>query len=250
MASFELHNLSLTYPVFHPGDQTVRKAVREIAMGGFIRSTGRRSVEICALDNINLSAVDGDRLGIIGQNGAGKTTLLKVLAGIYKPQSGSVRRTGRTAAVINPSIGLSPGLSGYDNIENIGLLSGLALAEIHARIPDIEEFTELGEFLSLPVETYSAGMRTRLAFAVATSLNPEILIADENLATGDAHFVQRAKARMREMMDRSSILVIASHGLSTIRDLCNRAILLQHGKLVADGPVEDVIKKYQEMQAQ
>ena len=249
MALVELQDVSLAYPVFGPRDRTVTTTVKDIATGGFIRRTGRRSVEVCALDGIDLSATDGDRLGIVGHNGAGKTTLLKVLAGIYKPQTGSVRRTGKTASVINPSIGLSPGLSGYENIENIGLLTGLTWAEISARVPDIEEFTELGEFLSLPVETYSAGMKTRLAFAVATSLNPEILIADENLGAGDAHFLARAKARMSQMMDRSSILVVASHSVTTLKRLCNRAIVLKHGRIVADGPVEDVIANYQRRSA-
>ena len=243
MTFFELTDISLSYPVFHATDQSVKTAVKSIATGGFIRRSGR-AVEIQALENINLSGSNGDRIGIIGHNGAGKTTLLKILAGIYNPQRGTIRRRGNTVAVINPSIGLDPALTGYENIENVGLLSGLAWPEIRERVPDIEEFTELGEFLSLPVSAYSAGMKIRLAFAVATSLHPDILIADENLGTGDAHFIQRAQARMQSMMDRSSILVIASHSLPTIKRLCNRAILLEHGKIVADGEVEEVIKVY------
>lgn len=245
MASFQLKDVSLSYQVFSGGDRSVKSAVKSFASGGTIRHKSARIIEVQAIRNVDLGAGDGDRIGVIGHNGAGKTSLLKVIAGIYRPQKGSIERRGRTVAVINPAVGLDPQQSGYENIETIGLLSGLSWPGIRASVPDIEEFTELGEFLSLPVSSYSAGMKARLAFAVATSLHPEILIADENLATGDAHFVQRAQQRMQEMMEKSSILVLASHSLSTLRQLCNRAILMDHGRIVADGDVEEVIKKYQ-----
>lgn len=245
MASFRLNNVSLSYRVFSGGERSVTSAVKSIATGGVIRHTNGRNLEIQALRDIQLRAGDGDRVGVIGHNGAGKTSLLKVIAGIYRPQQGSIERRGKTVAVINPAVGLDPMQTGYENIETIGLLSGLSWPQIRAAIPDIEAFTELGEFLSLPVSSYSAGMKARLAFAVATSLNPEILIADENLATGDAHFVQRARQRMQDMMEKSSILVLASHSLSTLRQLCNRAILMDHGQIVADGEVEEVVGNYQ-----
>lgn len=246
MASIELRDISLNYRVFSPVDLSVKAAVRSLATGGLIRSSGWRSVEICALTGISLTVGDGERVGLIGHNGSGKTTLLKVIAGIYRAQYGSIRRAGKTVAVINPGNGLQQDITGYENIENIGLLSGLRHSEIKARIPEIVEFTELGEFLSLPVSTYSSGMQTRLAFAVATSLNPEILIVDENIGAGDARFFERAQKRMEAMMNRSSILVLASHSLPTVQQLCRRAILLEHGRIVADGPVEQVIARYRE----
>jgi ABC-2 type transport system ATP-binding protein/lipopolysaccharide transport system ATP-binding protein len=244
MASIELRDISLYYPVLQPVDLSMKSALRTLAPGGEIRRLGRRSIEVRALEGINLTLKDGERLGVIGHNGAGKTTFLKVLAGIYRAQRGSFKRSGRLAAVINPANGLQMEISGRENIENMGLLSGLSHAEIQDRIPEIEEFTELGDFLSLPVGTYSTGMMMRLAFAVATSLSPDILVADENLSTGDARFVQRAKERMLAMMKRSSLLVLASHSLEMLPTLVNRAILLERGHIVADGPVRDVIAQY------
>ena len=245
MAEIELREVSLTYPVYGAGGRTVGALARPWGAGGLVQRMKGGRVEVCALNGISISAHDGDRVGIIGRNGAGKTTLLKVAAGIYRPQAGSIVRQGRTVAVINPSVGLDKVLTGYENIETIGLLSGLSRSEIRERLPDIEAFTELGDFLKLPVSTYSAGMATRLAFAVATSLHPEILIADENLGTGDAHFMEKARERMQAMMGRSSLLLLASHSLEIVRRICNRAILLDHGSIVADGQVEAVISAYQ-----
>lgn len=244
MASFEIHGVSLRYPVFQAADLSMRSKVKSMMTGGSIKRSGRRQVEVSALDNISLTAREGDKIGLVGHNGAGKTTLLKVLAGIYRPQSGRIHRVGKTISVINPSMGMNPALTGYENIENLLLLFGLSGKEIRARMPDIEEFTELGDFLSLPVNSYSAGMRTRLAFSVATSFHPEILLIDEHLAAGDAGFMERAKARMRTMMERSSILVLASHSLPTIAEMCSRAVLLEHGSIIADGSPNAVIEAY------
>jgi len=245
MAFIELEQLSLSYPILHAVDLNLKAALRTFGSGGAIaRGARKNSLEVRALVDINFRAVDGDRIGVIGHNGAGKTTFLKVLAGIYRPQRGSIRRDGYTVAILNPSNGLQQDFTGYQNIENIGLLSGLTPSEIKRRIPDIVEFTELGEFLALPVSTYSSGMQTRLAFGVATSLNPEILIADENIGTGDARFIARAEQRMRAMMEQSSILVVASHSLATLQHMCNRAILFEHGRIIADGPVDVVAEQY------
>ncbi len=248
MASFDLDNITLSYPVFHAPDLSVKLVVRKIATGGMIRHRTKRHVEVLALDGVSLSAKDGDKIGIIGHNGAGKTSLIKVVAGIYRPQQGRIIRHGKTVAVINPSMGIDPQLTGYDNIKILCLLSGLTRCEIKSQISEIAEFTELGDFLKLPVATYSAGMQMRLAFAVATSLHPDILIADENLGTGDTHFLKRAQERMRAMMDRSSILVLASHSLPNIKEMCNRAILLEHGRIVFDGSVHEAISRYQQQQ--
>lgn len=222
----------------------MRSALKSAVTGGLISRKGRRGLEIVALENINLTAKSGDKIGLLGHNGAGKTTLLKVLAGIYRPQAGHIHRVGKTVSVINPSMGLNASLSGSENIENLLLLFGLNWSDIRARNPEIEEFTELGDFIRLPVNTYSAGMRTRLAFAVATSFHPEILVIDEHLAAGDDRFMRRAKERMRLMMERSSILVLASHSLPVVKEICNRAVLLEHGHIVADGSPDEVISIY------
>lgn len=249
MAEIDLQDIVLRYPVYGRKSRSVVAAAKSVGTGGIIRRTKRRHVEVTALDGITLSARDGDRIGILGPNGAGKTTLLKAAAGILKPNEGRIRRIGSTIAVLNPSIGLEQTLTGHENIEQIALLYGLSRREIAAIRPDIEQFTELGEFLDLPVETYSAGMQTRLAFGVATAFHPEILVADENIATGDAHFVAKAQERMRAMMERSSVLLLATHSVDTIKMLCNRAILMEHGSITADGSVDEVVRMYFENSA-
>ncbi len=244
MAELFLKNISLSYPVYGSGaGRSLVTAAKSISTGGVIRRTGHRHVEVDALADVHLTARDGDRIGILGHNGAGKTTLLKVAAGILKPDKGRIRRVGRTVAVINPAVGLSPNLTGYENIEQIALLYGMSRGEIAELRPDVQDFSELGEFLDLPVSTYSPGMKTRLAFGVATAFQPDILVADENIGTGDATFVKKARDRMRVMMDRASILLLATHSVKTIETLCSRAILMEHGRVIADGDVTDIVSR-------
>lgn len=245
MASISLKKIWLSYPVLQGTDLSIKSAFAPLRKtGGVLRQVGRGRVEVNAINGISLEIADGERVGLVGHNGAGKTSLLKVMAGIYKPQQGSIRRTGRTVAVINPNNGLHLDLTGRENIEVMGLLWSLSPAEINARIADIEAFTELGEFLSLPVSTYSAGMLTRLAFAVATSLDPGILLVDETFGAGDQQFVARAMLRMEAMMARSKILVFASHDLATLTKLTTRALLIERGSVVADGPTEEIARLY------
>jgi len=226
---------------------SLKSSLKSAATGGKIRkseATNSSKYEVLALDEISFSVKSGEKVGIIGHNGAGKTTLLKLIAGIYSASSGHFEREGTVGTVINPSNGLKMNISGYENIENIGLLSGLSLKEIRELIPGIMEFTELGPFLNLPVEAYSTGMKARLAFAVATALSPEILIVDENLSTGDQAFVEQAKKRMRSMINRSEILILASHSLAMLPSFVDRLLLLDGGKIKMDGPVKEVIKVY------
>jgi ABC-type polysaccharide/polyol phosphate transport system ATPase subunit len=190
---------------------------------------------------------EGDRLGLIGHNGSGKSTLLKVIAGIYEPVEGRVSVEGRVTPLFDTMPGLDPEDNGYENIVTAGLLFGLSRDEIEKKIPDIEKFSELGEYLSLPVRTYSAGMVMRLGFALATSLDPGILLLDEAIGTGDARFVDRAIERMHQFIGRSRIVVLASHAAPLLHSICNKAALLHAGHLLEIGPVADIWSKYEEI---
>ena len=183
-------------------------------------------------------------LGLIGHNGAGKSTLLKVFAGVYKPDSGSIRTDGRVSPLFNSAPGLDPDDNGYENIATCGMFLGMSREEINRKLPDIVAFCELGEYLELPVRTYSNGMVARLAFALATSIDPDILLLDEGLGAGDTAFAARAEARMQAFIQRTRVLVLASHSDALIKSICSRAILLEKGRLIAIGRVEDIIDRY------
>jgi len=250
MAHIKLHDVSLSYPIMGETGLTLKSSLKSATTGGTIRKSDSKSssgYEVVALDGISITIESGERIGIIGHNGAGKTTLLKLIAGIYSASSGNFERDGTVGTVINPGNGLQMNITGYENIENVGLLSGLTIKEIRSLLPEIEEFTQLGPFLSLPVETYSTGMMARLAFAVATALSPEILVIDENLSTGDQAFIEQAKKRMDAMIERSEILILASHSLTLLPDFVDRLLLLEGGKIKMDGSVDEVIACYNEV---
>jgi len=199
---------------------------------------------IRALRDVTLEIGAGERIGLIGPNGAGKTTLLKVMAGIYPPQRGRVRIEGRVCPLFEFATGFEMDAAGWDNIRTRALLLGMSAAEIEAKIEDIGRFSELGEFLDVPVRCYSAGMMLRLAFATSTAVEPEILLLDEVMAAGDASFIQRARARMDQMMERARIVVFATHALDLLPKVCGRTIWLDHGRIVLDGATADVISAY------
>lgn len=186
-------------------------------------------VTITALDNVSLELHDGDTVGLVGHNGAGKTTLLRTMAGIYTPISGKVTREGRVSTIIELGAGLDAELSGYENIFRMGMLLGASRAEMENTVPDIESFTELGDFLSVPVRTYSSGMMMRLMFAVGTAVRPEILLIDEMFGTGDATFQEKAQNRMKELIETAKIFVFASHSSDLIKKYCRRIFTLEHG---------------------
>ena len=200
-----------------------------------------------ALDNVSLTINHGDQLGILGHNGAGKSTLLRVLAGIYQPSQGSISIDGRVSPLFSTSPGLVADDTGYENIVTCGLLLGMTRDEIERKLPEIEAFTELSDYLALPVRTYSSGMLVRLGFAIATAIDPEILLLDEGLGAGDARFATRAANRVKALIERSSIMVLASHSDELIRQMCKRAILLDRGQVIADGPTEEVLEIYARM---
>ena len=249
MASIILEHVTVDFPIY--GHHSFRTALLSRA-GGLIRREGKKSdrVTVRSLDDISLTIAHGDRIGFIGHNGAGKSTLLRVLAGVYEPLSGRVITEGRLSPLLNTAPGLSMDDTGYENILTCGLYLGMTREEIRLKTPEIEEFTELGEYLSLPVRTYSTGMLTRLGFAIATAINPEILLLDEGLGAGDARFQERVKKRIDALIERSSILVLASHSDALINVMCNKAVLMDHGRIIATGSTADVAKEYHRMNTQ
>ena len=249
MASITLEHVTVDFPIY--GHHSFRSALLSRA-GGLIRREGRKSdrVIVRSLDDISLTISHGDRVGFIGHNGAGKSTLLRVLAGVYEPMMGTVVAEGRISPLLNTAPGLSMDDTGYENILTCGLYLGMTEDEIRRKTPEIERFTELGEYLSLPVRTYSTGMLTRLGFAIATAIDPEILLLDEGLGAGDARFVERVNRRVDELIKRSSILVLASHSDALIKSMCNKAMLMDHGRIIASGSTDDVIKEYHRMNSE
>ena len=246
MTSLILDNVTVDFPIY--GAQKSFRSALRAATGGLIRREGAdRRITVRALDHFSLRVKHGDRLGIIGHNGAGKSTLLRVCAGVYEPSEGRVHIEGKVSPLFNTSPGLDPDDTGYENIVTCGLFLGMTREEIEEKTPDIEAFSELGDYLSLPVRTYSAGMLTRLGFAIATAINPEILILDEGLGAGDARFAEKAKERVDALIERASILILASHSDDLIKSLCNRAILLQSGRVITEGKVDEVIETYRKM---
>jgi ABC-type polysaccharide/polyol phosphate transport system ATPase subunit len=199
-----------------------------VAAGG-----GRRYVT--ALDDVSFELRAGDRLGLVGANGAGKTTLLKVLYGIYEPSVGWVETKGRRDALFNIGLGFRNEASGRRNIELRGLINGWSKSEIGQRMDEIIDFSELGDFIDMPVHSYSQGMTARLAFAIATSFEPEILLMDEWIGAGDKNFRDKAKARLEKMVTKAGIIVLASHDNALLQRVCNRIISLEHGRIAWDG---------------
>lgn len=245
MADLELRDVTVDFPVLD-GRRSFRAALLRQGIGGLITAgRGKRApVVVRALDGISIEIHQGDRLGLIGPNGAGKSTLLRVLAGVYPPTSGTLKVTGRISSLLSTTLGMDMDDTGLENITTIGMYLGMTLDEIRHKTDEIAGFSELGGFLTLPVRTYSSGMVLRLAFAIATSIDPEILLLDEGLGAGDASFAERAKARVNDLVARSSILVLASHADALIREMCTRAIFLHKGRVQAVGDVDEVIYEY------
>lgn len=217
-------------------------------VGGRIGGEGSHVV-INALKNIDLELGDGDRVCLIGNNGSGKTTLLRVLARVYPPTQGEVQIRGRISAMLEATLGMNMDASGLENIRTCGMLWGLTSRQIESSIEEISEFTELGEYLNLPVRTYSSGMAMRLSFAIATAKDPEILLLDEVIGVGDAAFFQKAFARIKTLIDKSRMLVMASHNQSIIRQFCNKAVWLHNGSIIESGEVDTVIDAHQKQTA-
>jgi len=250
MARIDLHQASVQFPIYNARSRSLKSTIARHAVGARIGSrTENDIVVVNALKNITLTLNPGDRVGIIGHNGAGKTTLLRVFSGAYVPTSGSAEVIGEVSALTDISMGMDPEASGHENIIMRAILLGMNYQQARALAPEVEQFTELGEYLDLPVRTYSTGMMLRLAFAVATSVEPEILIMDEIIAVGDASFMEKATQRIKTLIAKANIFVLASHDEETLKRFCNRAIWLNRGELAAEGPLGRVLADYNRARA-
>lgn len=231
MAHIRFENVTVQYPIYNAHSLSLRNQLVRIGTGGRLAKESSNIVTITALDSVSFELNEGDTVGLVGHNGAGKTTLLRTMAGIYPPVVGEVLRQGKVSTIIELGAGLDVELSGYENIVRMGMLLGSSHQEMEAAIPGIEAFTELGDFLSMPVRTYSSGMIMRLMFAVGTAIRPEILLIDEMFGTGDAAFQEKAHRRMHELISAAKIFVFASHSPDLIKKYCRRVFSLEHGSL-------------------
>jgi ABC-2 type transport system ATP-binding protein/lipopolysaccharide transport system ATP-binding protein len=244
-ASLRLRDIAVEFPIYSGGSRSLKKVLFNRTTQGNLARDAHDRITVLALSNITLDIEHGDRLAIIGANGAGKSTLLKVLAGIYEPTRGQLNASGQISALLTASVGLNPDATGRENIITRGMFMDVHPRDMRPRIDEIVEFTELGYYIDMPVRTYSAGMMIRLCFAVATSVRPQILLMDEWIAAGDAAFLNKARQRMEDFLASTSILVLASHSVPLLKEWCNRAILLDHGRIVAMGDVEEVAAAYE-----
>jgi len=232
--------LGVDFPIYENSHRSLKKAVLNLSTGGRIgQDTAKHSI-VTALDNLSFRFGEGSRVGLLGHNGSGKTTLLRVLSGVYAPVRGQLKVTGSIASLLDVSLGLDPDATGFENIYLRGILDGLKPAKIRSKIDEIADFSELGDYLNLPVRTYSSGMMLRLAFAISTSIEADIIIMDEWLSVGDAAFSAKAAIRLESLVGKASILVVASHDPSLIQRICNRKIIMEHGRIISDDPVTTV----------
>jgi len=242
VVSIDVRNACVDFPIFDAKTRSLKNRVLG-KVGGRIGTESKVPI-IKALHDISLSLGDGDRIGLVGHNGAGKSTLLRLLSGIYEPTSGSTVIDGRVAPVFDLGIGMDQEISGYENIMIRGLYLGMTRKQMTKRVDDIAEFTELGNYLSMPLRTYSTGMRVRLALGVVTSINPEILLLDEGIGAVDSAFMDKARDRLVELVNRSGMLVFASHQDDLLMELCTSAMWLDEGHVRMHGSVRDVLTAY------
>lgn len=244
MAHISLTNASVVLPIYNSSARSLTNTLVSAATGGALTAQKGGHLSIEALKNLNLEIKSGDRLGIVGHNGAGKSTLLRLLSGVYEPSSGKVKRFGSISSLVDISLGINAENTGRENIFLRGKLMGLSKKEIEEKLHEIIEFSELGDYVNLPVRVYSSGMLLRLAFSVSTSISADILIMDEWLSVGDGSFAERSGQRLRNLVDESDILVIASHTRDLLEETCNRIVWLEHGVIRKVGSAQEIIPEY------
>ncbi len=244
MVKISLKDVGVQFEVRRHG----RVTLKEYVLKGMFRRKRNPVITVNALHDVSFEAQEGDRLGIIGHNGAGKSTLLKLIAGVYPPTHGTRDVIGRTSSLFDVTLGFELDASGWENIKYRAYLLGETPQTITPKMQEIAEFSELGEYLDMPLRYYSTGMIVRLGFSIATAIHPEILIVDEVLGAGDKSFLSKARARMDEMFQTASLVVLASHDLNAMEELCNRVIWMDHGSIRQMGPPKEVIAAYSEQQ--
>ena len=227
-------NICVDYPIFNGPHRSLKKNLLRVATGGRISRDAGRGVTVRALDGIDLEIREGERIGLTGHNGSGKSTLLRVLAGVYEPTGGRLEVHGRVASLLDISIGMDVEASGLENIFLKGLLLGFSRNDIQKKVEEIMDFSGLGEYIDMPVRTYSSGMVMRLAFSIATSIEADILLMDEWLSVGDADFVKKAEDRLKSLIHQTPILVIASHSKEILQEVCSRVLRLEGGRIACE----------------
>lgn len=239
MSIIQLKDIELVFHVWR------EKRIKDILIPGSLKFNDfNKDGTVHALNKINLTIHDGERVAIIGHNGAGKSTLLKLIAGIYPPTSGSQIVDGRISSMFELATGFEMESNGWDNIYLRGLMLGETPDGIKKKMPEIAEFSELGAFLNMPVKYYSSGMFVRLAFSISTAIKPDILLLDEVVAAGDAAFLKKANERMHEMVDISKIMLLVTHSMDSAMEMCNRCIWMERGKILMDGTPDEVVRRY------
>ena len=243
MAHVTFKNVCVDFPIYNARNRSLKNTVMQAATGGRV-DFGAKETIIRSLHNVSFTLKPGDKVGLVGHNGAGKSTLLRTLGRVYEPTSGIAQIQGEVGSLVDISLGINKEATGRENIYIRGALLGLSRTQINQNFDEIVEFSELGDFIDMPVRTYSSGMHLRLAFSVATIIRPEILLMDEWLSVGDASFNKKARRRMMDLVESSEILVIASHSRKLIEEICNRALWFEHGCLKLDGDPKTVCAGY------
>lgn len=246
MAFIELEHVSLDLPIYEVHGRSLKRQVMRLGRSNAVADSNDGVIIVRALQDVSVRLETGDRVGLIGHNGAGKSTLLRVLADIYAPTGGSIRRDGKVVPLLDISLGMDDNSTGWQNIRLRGLLLGMTKDEIIEKQDGIAEFSELGDYLDLPIRTYSSGMRVRLAFAISTAVDAQILLLDEVMGVGDAGFMHKAKQRLADLHGRSDIVVLAMHSNEEIRRVCNKVIWMDNGSIRMYGDTESVVSAYEQ----
>lgn len=244
MRQIDLSSVFVEFPIYDISKRSLKKDFLHLATGGSVARDVNSHIIVSALKNINLSFTQGNRIGLIGHNGSGKTTLLRLLARIYEPTQGKILINGHVSAMLDSALGIELEFTGYENIYIHGTLLGLTKKQIKHQLHEIVELTGLGDYLTMPVRTYSSGMKVRLAFAISTCIQPDILLIDEVFGAGDAEFIERARQKMISLLNQSNIVVMATHSDELIKEFCNQALLLESGEVKYFGPVEKALEIY------
>ena len=248
MASLILENVSVSFRLRDRSKAALPGLVKKHVTGGILHAS-QKYVDVLALNDISIKLKDGDRLGLLGHNGAGKTTLLRVMSGILPPTAGRVRIEGNLSPLLSIQLGLNNQATGFENIFIRARYMGVPEREIRAQAEEIAAFSELGDYIHLPLDSYSSGMRLRLAFAIATAFSPDILVLDEWLSAGDAKFQSKAAKRLHNLIDRTGVFVMASHNPNLIKRVCNLGIVLDQSRLIYSGPIDRAVELYKEFDA-